>query len=166
MPDLTLHKMKQSIRKYFGFLFGAGYQFYSEEYFPKHFGNWEITMASGRQLIKFYCDRNAIMIAVGRGDLASTWYALPIVIYFATNGSKLVGQYRGDLRDADAQFRRLAEVMKTYLWDVETVVHNLEQNKDALEAASEKVLDAYMEEYERTKPDGDLAKYLPWNKKK
>jgi hypothetical protein len=126
-----LSKTEEKINLHFEYLFQRGFIITSREYRPEYMGYWKITLLSSNYAIEIDYDRGEIGMAIGSIKM-DKWIGLATVVYYVTNGNEFIGLFEGDLRDEDAQFSRLAKILKIHIEKITEVFQDFKKHESSL----------------------------------
>ena len=152
MTTKEIDQIVNCIYKYFGFLFGHGYEIvYTQD--AHSFDNVLIVLESRGAKIRFLQDRSEISMYVGPVWAQNNWSDpnyedLRVIMGFLENYSE-IKNYEGDLRDKAGQVKRLAEMFYPQFEKIVSMFQAdaFSQTKDALNTQRQKMIDNFSSKF-------------------
>ena len=131
-----LNPVHKQIKQNFHFLFDSGYEIKCSNFKQHGMTFWRVLLESPRCLIQIYQDRNELFITfaprnalrITEGDFyLSDQIGLEIIIFYLFKGEKAIGLFeKWFYDDIRIQYRFLADLLKTYLDQIEPLFDTYE----------------------------------------
>jgi hypothetical protein len=131
-PDLKFRKIHAEVRRHFDFLFKRGFSIVSATTDNECLGNWQIIMMAGECLIKIYCNRGKINLALSTLQLYNEigLFDLDGLIFYANGGEESFTRLEVVAMDERQQFDRLTGLLKKYIDDILTLFEKISSQRD------------------------------------